>query len=173
MIAPVIDSGTLRTFATGATRDTSKTKLEPFGFLSPVALHRFSEYMHKHRLQSDGNLRDSDNWKKGMPEKEYIQSLIRHVMDFWLVTSGEEPRYDPKVTAPEEIACAILFNIQGYLHERGTARTLKQDSKMEWGRALNYEVQKPRGLNYVNVDEDLSKEVDAAFDRITDGAASR
>lgn len=170
MIAPVIDSGTLRTFATGATRDTSKAKLEPFGFLSPVALHRFSEYMHKHRLQSDGNLRDSDNWKKGMPEKEYIQSLIRHVMDFWLVTSGEAPRYDPKVAAPEEIACAILFNIQGYLHERGTSRAqTQQAAKMVW--ALLGE--KPRGLNYVNVDEDLSREVDEAFDRITDGAASR
>jgi len=172
VIAPVIDSGTLRTFATGATRDTSKTKLEPFGFLSPVALHRFSEYMHKHRLQSDGNLRDSDNWKKGMPEKEYIQSLIRHVMDFWLVTSGEAPRYDTKVSDPEEIACAILFNIQGYLHERGTGRWPTQlVVRPPFGHA--YGPVQAHGLNYVNVDEDLSREVDEAFDRITDGAASR
>lgn len=153
------DTGQLRTFSTGATRDTSKEKLDPFGFLSPVAMHRFSEYMHKHRLQTDGNLRDSDNWKKGMPKEEYVRSLIRHVMDFWLVTSGEAPRYDPKVSDPDEIACAILFNVQGYLHEQGTARTQGR----QWGQAP---IPGFVGLNYVNVDEDLSREVEEAFDRI-------
>lgn len=107
----------MRTFSTGATRDTSTEKLDPFGFISPQALHRFSQYMHKHRTQSDGSLRDSDNWKKGMPIMEYVRSLIRHTMDFWMVMSGFAPQYDKKVTDPEEIACAILFNAQGFLHE--------------------------------------------------------
>ena len=111
------DDGTLRTFNTGATRNSGKERLDPFGFISPEALYRFSQYMHKHRLQSDGNLRDSDNWKKGMPKDEYVRSFIRHAMDFWLVTSGGKPRYDEAVDDPVEIACAIMFNIQGYLHE--------------------------------------------------------
>lgn len=172
MIAPVQDSGKLRTFATGATRDTSQQKLDPFGFLSPVAMHRFSEYMNRHRTQSDGNLRDSDNWKKGMPKEEYVRSLIRHVMDFWLVTSGEAPRYDTKVSDPEEIACAILFNIQGFLHEQGTARVNNGTPNSEWARKLLTQMGDtfPYGLrpmSYINVDEHLSQEVDDAFDRIT------
>lgn len=113
----VDDTGSIRQFSTGATRDTSQEKLDPYGFISPLALHRFSEYMHKHRLQSDGNLRSGDNWKKGMPPLEYIRSLVRHVFDFWLVVSGFAPRFDTRVTDPKEIACAILFNVQGYLHE--------------------------------------------------------
>lgn len=111
------DDGTLRTFATGATRDTAKNKLEPFGFISPQALYRFSQYMDRHRLQTDGTMRDSDNWKKGIPIDAYVQSLIRHTMDFWLVMSGGKPLYDPHTTDPQEIACAIMFNVQGFLHE--------------------------------------------------------
>ena len=114
----VKDDGTLRTFKTGATRDTGKDKLEPHGFLSPEALHRFSEYMHKHRKQSDGSLRDPDNWKKGMPQEEYVKSLLRHAMDFWAVLEGQgNPLYDTAESDPEEIACAIMFNVQGWLHE--------------------------------------------------------
>lgn len=111
------DDGTLRTFSTGATRDTAKRKFDPYGFISPQALYRFSEYMDKHRLQSDGNLRDSDNWKKGIPIDSYVSSLIRHTMDFWSVMSGGKPLYDPHTTDPQEIACAIMFNVQGFLHE--------------------------------------------------------
>lgn len=158
------DNGAIRRFDSGATRDTSKMKLDPFGFLSPVAMHRFSEYMHKHRLQSDGNLRDSDNWKKGMPKEEYVRSLIRHIMDFWLVTSGEAPRYDTKVSDPDEIACAIMFNIQGYLHEQGTARA-QAPANSEWVRM--------KGLMgpLANVDKGLSDDVDRAFSAITNGAS--
>lgn len=133
----VQDTGQLRTFGTGATRDSSQEKLDPFGFISPLALHRFSEYMHKHRLQSDGKLRDSDNWKKGMPAMEYVRSLIRHVLDFWLVTSGLSPRFDTKVTDPQEIACSILFNIQGYLHE-----TLQGPKLYTVGQAVNSEYER-------------------------------
>lgn len=112
------DDGTLRTFSTGATRDTGTDKLEPQGFLSPEVLHRFSQYMHKHRKQSDGSLRASDNWKKGMPQEEYVKSLLRHVMDLWAVLGGEgKPLYDAKESDPEDIACAIMFNVQGWLHE--------------------------------------------------------
>lgn len=107
----------IRKFKSGATRDTAEGKLEPWGFLSPLALHRFSEYMHKHRKQADGSLRSSDNWKKGIPIDVYLHSLMRHVFDFWLVMTGFKPRFDKKVEDPVEIACAIMFNVQGFLHE--------------------------------------------------------
>jgi hypothetical protein len=65
--------------------------------------------MHKHRQQSDGSLRDSDNWQKGIPREQYMKSLIRHVFELW------ETHREGKVDT--ETACAIMFNIQGYILE--------------------------------------------------------
>ena len=120
------DDGNMRTFTTGATRDTSVDKLEPYGFVSPIVMYRFSEYMHKHRLQKDGTLRSSDNWQKGIPIHVYLHSLVRHVMDFWMVMTGHAARFDPAVQDPEEIACAILFNVQGILHEMVQKRDIDE-----------------------------------------------
>lgn len=100
----------VRTFDTGATRDQDVDKLKYEGFLSPFALRRFAQYMHKHRKQSDGTLRDPDNWQKGIPIKSYQDSLIRHVMDAWCLWRSGEP-------IDEELLCAIIFNAQGLLHE--------------------------------------------------------
>src|SRR3990167_4084265 len=52
----------IRTFNSGATRDTLEGKLEFARFMSPIVLKRFSEYMNLHRKQTDGNLREPDNW---------------------------------------------------------------------------------------------------------------
>lgn len=104
----------MRTFATGATRDADDNKIDPEGFLSPLALQAFCEYMHSHRKQPDGNLRDSDNWQKGMPVDAYIKSLLRHVLDLWLVHRGFT---SAARSNKQEALCAILFNAQGYLHE--------------------------------------------------------
>ena len=103
---------TIRQFVSGATRDTDDGKLDYEGFLSPLALKRFAEYMHKHRTQSDGNLRDSDNWQKGIPQDAYIKSGWRHFMDWWLIHRGLPAREDL-----ETALCALLFNVMGYLHE--------------------------------------------------------
>lgn len=105
-----IDNKVARTFASGATRDTEEGKLDYEGFLSPLVLKRFAEYMHEHRVQSDGKLRASDNWKKGMPRDVYMKSLFRHFMDVWT-----QHRHEPTVS--EDALCAMLFNVQGYLHE--------------------------------------------------------
>jgi len=102
----------MRQFKSGATRDSADGKFDYEGFLSPLVIARFGEYMHKHRLQSDGNLRDSDNWQKGIPKEAYIKSAWRHFMDWW----GECRGYASK-DGLEEALCALLFNIQGYLHE--------------------------------------------------------
>lgn len=99
----------MRTFNTGATRDTDSNKLDYEGFLSPLVLERYAQYMHKNRYQTDGNLRDSDNWQKGIPLTAYMKSAWRHFMAWWKAhRSGGN--------AEEEI-CALIFNASGYLHE--------------------------------------------------------
>jgi hypothetical protein len=102
----------IRKFNTGATRDGDKEKFDYEGFLSPLVLDRFAAYMHKHRVQPDGNLRASDNWQKGIPLDAYMKSGFRHFMDWWRQHRGEV-RQDYL----EDSLCALLFNVQGYLHE--------------------------------------------------------
>jgi len=104
----------IRRFTSGATRDTDGGKYDYGGFLSALVLKRFAEYMHKHRLQKDGELRSADNWKKGIPVEAYRESMLRHVMDVWLHLEGNdfEAREDL-----EECLCALFFNVQGLLYE--------------------------------------------------------
>jgi hypothetical protein len=68
----------VRTFSTGATRDTDEGKLDFEGFLSPTVLKAFAEYMHEKRKMPDGSLRDSDNWQRGIPVDAYMKSMWRH-----------------------------------------------------------------------------------------------
>jgi hypothetical protein len=110
------DDGTKRTFDTGATRGTAEEKYDFEGFLSPLVINRFGGYMHKNRLQSDGTLRDSDNWQKGIPKDVYMKSMFRHFMDLWdLHRNGTDDKATERFT--EEALCALLFNVMGYLHE--------------------------------------------------------
>lgn len=114
----------IRTFETGATRNLDTNKLEYFGFISPIVLERFGQYMHEHRLQADGSLRDSDNWQKGISPAVYNQSLTRHFIDYWKVSRGFVA-INPDNGKPftdEELLCAILFNTMGLLHEKIKSR---------------------------------------------------
>lgn len=119
------DSTVIRTFDTGATRDTTDGKHEPWGFMSALAEQRFCEYMTKHRMQADGSLRDSNNWKHGIPVPVYAHSLSRHIQDLRLILEGFPGRAVEGDL--EEVLCAVLFNVQGMLHEtvkhRGNLRT--------------------------------------------------
>ncbi len=111
----------IRTFSTGATRDTDKDKLDYEGFLSPLVLKRFAEYMHKCRVQSDGNLRDSDNWQHGIPQDVYMKSMWRHFIEVWMLHRKWAPLNGLDTIAPhnlqQEALCALMFNTMGYLHE--------------------------------------------------------
>jgi hypothetical protein len=113
-------TGTVRVFETGATRDQDETKDDPEGFISPLVIDRFNQYMTKHRHQSDGRLRDSDNWQKGMPLNAYMKSGWRHFHTWWLHHRGYG--YQLRSESLEEALCGILFNAQGYLHELLKAR---------------------------------------------------
>lgn len=109
----------IRTFESGATRNSAEGKFDYEGFLSPLVLVEFGRYMHHHRHLEDGSLRDSDNWQKGIPKDQYIKSLFRHFMDLWLLHRGydaERPENGQEVDFDEALA-AILFNAQGYWHE--------------------------------------------------------
>ena len=109
----------IRTFETGATRNLDHNKIDYEGFLSPTALHAFGEYMHGKRVQADGTLRASDNWQRGISIESYMQSMWRHMMDVWLLHRGHSPK-QPETGLPVdkvEALCALLFNVQGLLHE--------------------------------------------------------
>lgn len=109
----------MRKFDTGATRNTDEGKLDFEGFLSPLVLERYGQYMHKHRMQADGNLRDSDNWQKGIPLAAYMKSGWRHFRDWW-----REHRGYPTDEGIEEALCALIFNASGYLHEHLKAQSV-------------------------------------------------
>lgn len=108
----------MRNFSTGATRDSDENKFDYEGFLNPLVIERFAAYMHKHRFQADGTLRDSDNWQKGIPKDAYMKSMFRHFMDVWKNHRGI-PSEDL-----EESLTALMFNVMGYLYE-----TLKDNDK--------------------------------------------
>ena len=100
----------VRIFDTGATRDADTDKLDFEGFLSPLAMRAFADYMHSHREQGDGSLRDSDNWQKGIPLESYMKSMWRHFFDVW-------SHWRNYGIVDRTALCGVLFNVQGMLHE--------------------------------------------------------
>ena len=125
---------TVRTFETGATRDTDSGKLDYEAFLSPIALRRYAEYMHKHRKQADGSLRAGDNWQKGIPVAQYVKSLWRHVVSVWTAHRSGNELTDEQ----EDNLCAVIFNAFGNLHENLKARAAKKEGEMWRDISLNY-----------------------------------
>jgi len=122
------DDGTKRTFDTGATRDTGDDKLRFDGFLSASVLKRFAEYMHENRVQSDGSLRDPDNWQKGIPLPVYIDSGWRHFFDWWGETRGIKSEDGLEIAL-----CGLMFNTMGYLHELLKQKKAGQEGLREPG----------------------------------------
>jgi hypothetical protein len=105
----------MRTYDTGATRSDLGGKIQYEGFISPVALKRFGEYMRKHQIQEDGEIRAADNWQQGMPIEDYMDSLLRHVIEAWL---WHREHYDELETENMlDALCGVFFNTQGLLHE--------------------------------------------------------
>lgn len=115
----------IQKFETGANRSADTGKYDFEGFLSPAVLERFGEYMHKHRHLPDGSMRDSDNWQRGIPKKNYVKSLIRHTFEMWQLWRGQTviDKQTGMVVNVEDQLCAIMFNSMGLLHE-----TLKEKS---------------------------------------------
>lgn len=113
----------VRAFDTGATRSADVMRDDPEGYLSPIAIDRYCQYMTKHRLQPNGQIRASDNWQKGMPLPTFFKGMWRHFLHAWTRFRGYEVS-DPGAAANmEEDLCAMLFNVQGALHELIVERT--------------------------------------------------
>ncbi len=109
----------MRTFAGGATRNDDSKKNDYRGFVSPIALRAYGDYMTEHRVQKDGTVRASDNWKNGIPRKAYLSSIKRHDQDVHLIMEGHvatNPDTGEPVTLVEALS-ALMFNVQGLLHE--------------------------------------------------------
>lgn len=108
-----------RLFDSGANRDTDLDKLDYEGFLHPMVLEAYAMYMHDHRQLSDGTMRSADNWQKGMPREEYMKSLLRHVMDLWMMHRGHMAiRHETgRPVEMYEALGGILFNAMGYWYQ--------------------------------------------------------
>jgi len=112
----------MRVFESGATRDNNDGKPDYEGFFSPLVVEAYGDYMNKHRIQSDGKLRDSDNWQNLFGEDHYkvcIKSMWRHFLDLLFLHRGYK-RFDKKdgheITI-QEACCAIKFNVNAYLYK--------------------------------------------------------
>jgi hypothetical protein len=68
--------------------------------------------MNMHRLQANGETRDSDNWQAGIPKDVYMKSLRRHHDDAWL-----EHRDFNTENGMIANLCGIMFNSMGLLLE--------------------------------------------------------
>ena len=114
-----IDSESVRSFSSGATRHIDDNKHDYEGYLSPYAIRRYGEYMLGHQIQADGTKRASDNWQKGIPVDVYMKSLFRHVVDSWSIRRGLHTidTKDGHKVDIEEALCGVLFNAFGLLHE--------------------------------------------------------
>lgn len=99
----------VRVFESGATRDRDDDKLDFEGFLSPLVIERYAQYLHKHRTLADGSVRASDNWQKGLPLEVYMKSMWRHFFAVW--------KSYRKGAIGEDDLCGLLFNAMGMLHE--------------------------------------------------------
>lgn len=117
----------MREFETGATRDSDEDKYDYEGFLNPLVIEAFGEYMHRHRFQRDGKVRASDNWQKGIPIDAYMKSLLRHVHALWMAHRGYLTKESWK-----ESAMAIWFNTQGYTLEMLKKEQQELNTEPKW-----------------------------------------
>jgi hypothetical protein len=107
----------VREFSTGATRSSDAGRYDPEGFLSPIVVERFCEYMHRNRVMADGSTRASDNWQAGIPIDQYMKGAFRHFLHLWTRHRGFQVMDENAAKDIEDDLCALLFNVQGMLFE--------------------------------------------------------
>mgnify|MGYP001615899165 CR=1 FL=1 len=141
----VSGNGPQTDFGTGATRSSDIGKIDFEGHINPEVLEVFGEYMNRHRVQRDGQLRGSDNWQKGIPLYRYVKSLIRHVFEFWRMWRGKQVVNPDNGTffTFRDVTSAVMFNIMGIIYEMirsdrldATHVTPQMREQMESGDAL-------------------------------------
>ena len=117
----------MRKFETGATRSPIGDKLRYADFLDSRVIKRYCQYMHKHRVQADGQVREPNNWKKGVDRASLVDSLNRHQMDVLMWYHGYEDEMEEPI---EEALCAVMFNtmalLDAVLKEQDKVRNIKE-----------------------------------------------
>jgi hypothetical protein len=110
----------MRAFESGAIRDSEEGKLDFEAALSPQVLWEFAVYMEKHCHLPDGTTRSADNWQAGFPNDVLMKSLLRHVMDLWMLHRGLCPvrPEDGKVVTWDDALGAAMFGIQAMWFNR-------------------------------------------------------
>lgn len=103
----------MRTFESGATRDSDDGKIDYEAILSPLVIQRFGEYMLQHSTLPDGSKRSGDNWQHGFGLDVTLKSLWRHHVDVWSLHRSAQQH----TIEMEEALCAVLFNAAAYLHQ--------------------------------------------------------
>ncbi|KKM17301.1 hypothetical protein LCGC14_1677180 [marine sediment metagenome] len=121
----------MREFDTGATRNTSDGKLGFVRALCPLVLERYVKYLDKHREQADGKFRPFDNWKKGIPDDVYLDSLGRHFFDVWKDHGKYIHKYRLSGEDVEDSLCAVMFNAMGLLHNQLLKGAKHEEPKKE------------------------------------------
>lgn len=95
------------------------------GYNSAWVTKFFGAYMLKHQTCADGTKREAHNWKFGMPMARYVESLSRHYTDLsqlWDRMNLYEGITPENIRDFEEAMGAVLFNINGLIHEYERAK---------------------------------------------------
>lgn len=123
----------IRAFETGATRDTVAGKLSYMKALSPEVLEAYVIYLDKHRKQSDGSMREFDNWKRGIDKWTYLDSLLRHDKAVWNLMLGYEVSDNHGPVTLLDSLMAVIFNAMGMAYEIliEEGKTKRQEVKNE------------------------------------------
>jgi hypothetical protein len=129
----------MRNFDTGATRNNATNKFDYHGFRHPLTEFSFARYMHKHRKQADGKLRDANNWWKLFGDVKThkditLKSMDRHLEALKMLQAGGyvyedkkraeyifslEPLKNPpshyEIVTEDDCCNGIRFNASAYL----------------------------------------------------------
>ncbi len=95
-------------FKSGAIRDTGAGKEDYIETVSWTAFKRFAQYMTSKKSKYG-----SGNFKKGISDTSYEQSLMRHTQKY-LVNKYEGGKEEPE----EDHLSAVIFNAMGLLHNQ-------------------------------------------------------
>lgn len=109
-------------FSTGAIRDSQEGK-ESYGeTVSWTGFRMFAEFMTDKKKKYGAG-----NFKKGIPDESYEESLQRHYQKYMENKYEEGDRELDGHFGNYEHICAIIFNAFGLLHNEGMRR--KRDKK--------------------------------------------
>ena len=87
-----------RQFDSGAVRDSNEGKSRP-DLISPYFTERLG-----FRLAEGAKKYEANNWKKGIPDEAFLESLERHLVAYKMGKTDEDH------------AAAIAFNVMGIIH---------------------------------------------------------